>query len=435
MKKILSSLVIIFSVGILCACSKKPEPEELINGFEEISTDGYVSFEANINYHVKMEDGTKTGSDVESNIEFSDQIAHFEDCTMKVEVSGLKLELELNYWIDEDVRYLRAQMADNDSGWIIMDMENDDIEQLKEALFGLSSDLLDDIVLKETEKNENYIVTGTIAGKDFYDLYGENFVNSNTIQSMTGISEDAFKDLVLDAVLEFDYETNQIISMSFVVNEEASELPEDMKEIEYELSIVFHEIDPENDEELEIPEDVIEEAVPESENNSIFSFNDPEVSEETPANSIGNSDFVVPENIIEMVQSNLLNYDPNFDITLSDETDAEALMAIYETSGYAYSLTVMYCDSQESAVRYYEEAYDVTEEYSGNFSDLITNTSTGATGIINTVFVSEENHFATLVSQLQELMILCVVEDKNGNAGAEDMMNEINAMMAISGLD
>ena len=435
MRKIISLFTIILSAGILCACSKKPEPEELINGFSEISKDGYVSFEANINYHVKMEDGTKTGSDVESNVELSDQIAHFEDCTMKVEVSGLKLELELNYWIDEDVRYLRAQMADNDSGWIIMDMENDDIEQLKEALFGLSSDLLDDIVLKETEKNENYIVTGTIAGKEFYDLYGENFVNSNTIQNMTGISEDAFKDLVLDAELEFDYETNQIVCMSFVVNEEASELPEDMKEIEYELSIIFHEIDPENNGELEIPEDVIDEAVPESENNSIFSFNDPEVSEETPANSIGNSDFVVPENIIEMVQSNLLNYDPNFDITLSDETDAEALMAIYETSGYAYSLTVMYCDSQESAVRYYEEAYDVTEEYSGNFSDLITNTSTGATGIINTVFVSEEKNFATLVSQLQELMILCVVEDKNGNAGAEDMMNEINAMMAISGLD
>ncbi|MGN0326885.1 MAG: hypothetical protein ACI4DW_11270 [Lachnospiraceae bacterium] len=428
MRKIISSLVIILSVGILCACSKKPEPEELINSFKEISTDGYVSFAADINYHVKMEDGTKTGSDVESNIEFSDQIAHFEDCTMKVEMSGVKVELKFNYWIDEDVRYLRAQMADNDSGWIIMDMENDDIVQLKEVLFDFSSDLFDDLALKETEKNENYIVTGTIAGKDFYDLYGENFVNSNTVQNITGISEDVFEDLVLDAELEFDYETNQIVSMSFVVNEEESELPNDIEEIEYELSIVFHKIDPENDEELEIPEDVIDEAVPESENNSIFSFNDPGVSEET-------SEFVMPDNIIEMVQSNLLNYDPNFDITLSDETDAEVLTGIYETSGYIYSLTVMYCDSEESAIRYYDEAYDVMEEYSGNYNDTIINTSNGTTGIINTVFVSEEADFATLVSQLQELMILCVVEDKNGNAGAEDMMYEINAMMAISGLD
>lgn len=428
MRKIISIFAIILSAGILCACSKKPEPEELINGFKEISTDGYVSFEANINYHVKMEDGTKTGSDVGAMIELSDQIAHFEDCTLKVETSGVKVELELNYWIDEDVRYLRAQMADNDSGWVIMDMENDDIVQLRETLFDFSSDLFDDLALKETLKNENYIVTGTIAGKEFYDIYGENFVNSNTVQNISGISEDVFEDLVLDAELEFDYETNQIASMSFAVNEEASELPEDIEEIEYELSIVFHEIDPGNDEELEIPEDVIEEAVPESENNSIFSFNDPGVSEET-------SEFVMPDNIIEMVQSNLLNYDPDFDITLSNETDAEVLTGIYETSGYIYNLTVMYCDSEESAIRYYDESYEVMEEYTGSFSDTIINTSNGVTGIINTVFVSEEGDFATLVSQLQELMFFCVVQDKNGNAGAQNMVDEINIMMSISGLD
>lgn len=320
-------LATVMVLGSITGCgAEKVTAEGLLSnafGSEEVA-----SLDANVVFDLDMDVDASSIMDSDSDTDTTMNLAVSLDCDVQstkdvahtdgkatVTVFGTKTKVDIESYTDIKNETAYTYNKDSDS-WVKSDLDSSSFgfNNLSDKL---SADLFDNLTLAERKsKNDDYVVTGTIAYKNIKDFVGEELEN---LSESTGTDKLSF-----DVIMNFDKDSKLVKSMTYSVDIKAFD-SDDYTINKFEITTTVNSINKNND--LSIPKDVEKNAV---EKDSSFGRveNDldtdlgvdtsDETTSEATSESISDSDKTLAQMYLEKdyvyqddLEGVLVNYYPN----------------------------------------------------------------------------------------------------------------------------
>lgn len=316
-------LATVMVLGSITGCgAEKVTAEGLLSnafGSEEVA-----SLDANVVFDLDMDVDASSIMDSDSDTDTTMNLAVSLDCDVQstkdvahtdgkatVTVFGTKTKVDIESYTDIKNETAYTYNKDSDS-WVKSDLDSSSFgfNNLSDKL---SADLFDNLTLAERKsKNDDYVVTGTIAYKNIKDFVGEELEN---LSESTGLDKLSF-----DVIMNFDKDSKLVKSMTYSVDIKAFD-SDDYTINKFEITTTVNSINKNND--LSIPKDVEKNAVEKDSSfgrveNDLDTDLGVDTSDETTSESISDSDKTLAQMYLEKdyvyqddLEGVLVNYYPN----------------------------------------------------------------------------------------------------------------------------
>lgn len=259
-------LATIMVIGSLTGCvAEKVTAESLLSnafGSEEVA-----SLNANVVFDLDMNVNASSLMDSDSDTDTTMNLAVSLDCDVKstkdvahtdgkatVAVFGTKTKVDIESYTDIKNKTAYTYNKDSDS-WVKSDLDSSSFgfNNLSDKL---SADLFDNLTLAERKsKDDDYVVTGTIAYKNIKNFVGEKLEN---LSESTGTDDLDLDKLSFDVIMNFDKDSKLVKSMTYSVDTKAFD-SDDYTINKFEITTTVNSVNKNND--LSIPKDVEKNAV------------------------------------------------------------------------------------------------------------------------------------------------------------------------------
>lgn len=259
-------LATVMMLGSLTGCgAERVTAESLLSnafGSEEIA-----SLDANVVFDLDMDVDASSLMDSDSDTDTTMNFAVSLDCDVQstkdvahtdgkatVAVFGTKTKVDIESYTDIKNETAYTYNKDSDS-WVKSDLDSSSFgfNNLSDKL---SADLFDNLTLAERKsKDDDYVVTGTIAYKNIKDFVGEELEN---LSESTGTDDLDLDKLSFDVTMNFDKDSRLVKSMTYSVDTKAFD-SDDYIINKFEITTTINSINKNND--LSIPKDVEKNAV------------------------------------------------------------------------------------------------------------------------------------------------------------------------------
>lgn len=325
-------LATIMVLGSLTGCgAEKVTAESLLSnafGTKEVaSLDANVAFDLDMNVDASNLMGSNSDTDttmnfavsLDCNVQSTKDVAHT-DGKATVAVFGTKTKVDIESYTDIKNKTAYTYNKDSDS-WVKSDLDSSSFgfNNLSDKL---SADLFDNLTLAERKsKDDDYVVTGTIAYKNIKDFVGEELEN---LSENTGTDDLDLDKLSFDVTMNFDKDSKLVKSMTYYVDTKAFD-SDDYTINKFEITTTVNSVNKNN--ELSIPKDVEKNAVEKDssfggvENDLDTNFGvdtSDETTSETTSESTSDSDKTLAQMYLEKdyvyqddLEGVLVNYYPN----------------------------------------------------------------------------------------------------------------------------
>jgi hypothetical protein len=259
-------LATVVMLGSLTGCgAEKVTAESLLSnafGSEEVA-----SLDANVVFDLDMDVDASSLMDSDSDTDTTMNFAVSLDCDVQstkdvahtdgkatVAVFGTKTKVDIESYTDIKNETAYTYNKDSDS-WVKSDLDSSSFgfNNLSDKL---SADLFDNLTLAERKsKDDDYVVTGTIAYKNIKDFVGEELEN---LSESTGADDLDLDKLSFDVTMNFDKDSKLVKSMTYSVDTKAFD-SDDYTINKFEITTTVNSVNKNND--LSIPKDVEKNAV------------------------------------------------------------------------------------------------------------------------------------------------------------------------------
>ena len=324
-------LATIMVLGSLTGCgAEKVTAENLLSnafGSDEVaSLDANVVFDLDMDVDASSLIGSDSDTDTTMNLTVSldcdvqstKDVAHT-DGKATVAVFGTKTKVDIESYTDIENETAYTYDKDSDS-WVKSDLDSSSFgfNNLSDKF---SADLFDNLTLAERKsKNDDYVVTGTIAYKSIKDFVGEELEN---LSDSTGTDDLDLDKLSFDVTMNFDKDSKLVKSMTYTVDTKAFNSG-DYTINKFEITTTVNSVNKNND--LSIPKDVEKNAVEkdssfggvEDDLDSKFGVDTSETTTEATSDDTSDSDKTLAQMYLEKdyvyqddLESVLVNYYPN----------------------------------------------------------------------------------------------------------------------------
>ena len=324
-------LATIMVLGSLTGCgAEKVTAENLLSnafGSDEVaSLDANVVFDLDMDVDASSLIGSDSDTDTTMNLTVSldcdvqstKDVAHT-DGKATVAVFGTKTKVDIESYTDIENETAYTYDKDSDS-WVKSDLDSSSFgfNNLSDKF---SADLFDNLTLAERKsKNDDYVVTGTIAYKSIKDFVGEELEN---LSDSTGTDDLDLDKLSFDVTMNFDKDSKLVKSMTYTVDTKAFN-SDDYTINKFEITTTVNSVNKNND--LSIPKDVEKNAVEkdssfggvEDDLDSKFGVDTSETTTEATSDDTSDSDKTLAQMYLEKdyvyqddLESVLVNYYPN----------------------------------------------------------------------------------------------------------------------------
>lgn len=325
-------LATVMMLGSLTGCgAEKVTDESLLSnafGSEEVaSLDANVVFDLDMDVNASSLMGSDSDTDTTMNfavsldcdVQSTKDVAHT-DGKATVAVFGTKTKVDIESYTDIENKTAYTYNKDSDS-WVKSDLDSSSFgfNNLSDKF---SADLFDNLTLAERKsKDDDYVVTGTIAYKNIKDFVGEELEN---LSESTGTDDLDLDKLSFDVTMNFDKDSKLVKSMTYSVDTKAFN-SDDYTINKFEITTTVNSINKNND--LSIPKDVEKNAVEkdssfggvEDDLDSQFGVDtSDETASETTSESTSDSDKTLAQMYLEKdyvyqddLEGVLVNYYPN----------------------------------------------------------------------------------------------------------------------------
>lgn len=259
-------LATIMVLGSLTCCgAEKVTAESLLSnafGTKEVtSLDANVVFDLDMDVDASSLIGSDSDTDTTMNfavsldcdVQSTKDVAHT-DGKATVAVFGTKTKVDIESYTDIENETAYTYDKDSDS-WVKSDLDSSSFgfNNLSDKF---SVDLFDNLTLAERKsKNDDYVVTGTIAYKSIKDFVGEELEN---LSDSTGTDDLDLDKLSFDVTMNFDKDSKLVKSMTYTVDTKAFN-SDDYTINKFEITTTVNSVNKNND--LSIPKDVEKNAV------------------------------------------------------------------------------------------------------------------------------------------------------------------------------
>lgn len=325
-------LVTVMMLGSLTGCgAEKVTAESLLSnafGSEEVaSLDANVVFDLDMDVDASSLMGSDSDTDTTMNfavsldcdVQSTKDVAHTEG-KATVAVFGTKTKVDIESYTDIKNETAYTYNKDSDS-WVKSDLDSSSFG-FNNLFDKLSADLFDNLTLAERKsKDDDYIVTGTIAYKNIKDFVGEELEN---LSESTGTDDLDLDKLSFDVTMNFDKDSKLVKSMTYSVDTKVFD-SDDYTINKFEITTTVNSVNKNND--LSIPKDIEKNAVEKDssfggvENDLDTDFGvdtSDETTSETTSESISDSDKTLAQMYLEKdyvyqddLEGVLVNYYPN----------------------------------------------------------------------------------------------------------------------------
>lgn len=324
-------LATIMVIGSLTGCgAEKVTAENLLSnafGSDEVtSLDANVVFDLDMDVDASSLMGSDSDADTTMNfavnldcdVQSTKNVAHTEG-KATVAVFGTKTKVDIESYTDIENETAYTYDKDSDS-WVKSDLDSSSFgfNNLSDKF---SADLFDNLTLAERKsKNDDYVVTGTIAYKNIKDFVGEELEN---LSDSTGTDDLDLDKLSFDVTMNFDKDSKLVKSMTYTVDTKAFN-SDDYTINKFEITTTVNSVNKNND--LSIPKDVEKNAVEkdssfggvEDDLDSQFGVDTSEDTTEATSEDTSDSDKTLAQMYLEKdyvyqddLESVLVNYYPN----------------------------------------------------------------------------------------------------------------------------
>ena len=259
-------LATIMVIGSLTGCgAEKVTAENLLSnafGSDEVaSLDANVVFDLDMDVDASSLMGSDSDADTTMNfavnldcdVQSTKDVAHTEG-KATVAFFGTKTKVDIESYTDIENETAYTYNKDSDS-WVKSDLDSSSFgfNNLSDKF---SADLFDNLTLAERKsKNDDYVVTGTIAYKSIKDFVGEELEN---LSDSTGTDDLDLDKLSFDVTMNFDKDSKLVKSMTYTVDTKAFN-SDDYTINKFEITTTVNSVNKNND--LSIPKDVEKNAV------------------------------------------------------------------------------------------------------------------------------------------------------------------------------
>lgn len=324
-------LATIMVIGSLTGCgAEKVTAENLLSN--AFGSDEVASLDANVVFDLDMDADASSlmGSDsdadttmnfavnLDCDVQSTKNVAHTEG-KATVAVFGTKTKVDIESYTDIKNKTAYTYNKDSDS-WVKSDLGSSSFgfNNLSDKF---SADLFDNLTLAERKsKNDDYVVTGTIAYKSIKDFVGEELEN---LSDSTGTDDLDLDKLSFDVTMNFDKDSKLVKSMTYTVDTKAFN-SDDYTINKFEITTTVNSVNKNND--LSIPKDVEKNAVEkdssfggvEDDLDSKFGVDTSETTTEATSDDTSDSDKTLAQMYLEKdyvyqddLESVLVNYYPN----------------------------------------------------------------------------------------------------------------------------
>lgn len=259
-------LATIMVIGCLTGCgAEKVTAENLLSN--AFGSDEVASLDANVVFDLDMDVDASSlmssDSDADTTMNFAvnldcdvqstKDVAHTEG-KATVAFFGTKTKVDIESYTDIENETAYTYDKDSDS-WVKSDLDSSSFgfNNLSDKF---SADLFDNLTLAERKsKNDDYVVTGTIAYKSIKDFVGEELEN---LSNSTGTDDLDLDKLSFDVTMNFDKDSKLVKSMTYTVDTKAFN-SDDYTINKFEITTTVNSVNKNND--LSIPKDVEKNAV------------------------------------------------------------------------------------------------------------------------------------------------------------------------------
>lgn len=259
-------LVTVMMLGSITGCgTEKITAESLLSnafGLEEVaSLDANVVFDLDMDADASSLMGSDSDTDTTMNLAVSldcdvqstKDVAHTEG-KATVAVFGTKTKVDIESYTDIKNETAYTYNKDSDS-WVKSDLDSSSFE-FNNLSDKLSADLFDNLTLAERKsKDDDYVVTGTIAYKNIKDFVGEELEN---LSENTGTDDLDLDKLSFDVTMNFDKDSKLVKSMIYSIDTRAFD-SDDYTINKFEITTTINSVNKNDD--LSIPKDVEKNAV------------------------------------------------------------------------------------------------------------------------------------------------------------------------------
>lgn len=316
-------LATIMGIGSLTGCgAEKVTAENLLSnafGSDEVaSLDANVVFDLDMDVDASSLMGSDSDADTTMNfavnldcdVQSTKNVAYTEGKATVV-FFGTKTKVDIESYTDIENETAYTYDKDSDS-WVKSDLDS--------SSFGFNN-LFDNLTLAERKsKNDDYVVTGTIAYKNIKDFVGEELEN---LSESTGTDDLDLDKLSFDVTMNFDKDSKLVKSMTYTVDTKAFN-SDDYTINKFEITTTVNSVNKNND--LSIPKDVEKNAVEkdssfggvEDDLDSQFGVDTSETTTEATSDDTSDSDKTLAQMYLEKdyvyqddLESVLVNYYPN----------------------------------------------------------------------------------------------------------------------------
>ena len=335
-------LATIMVLGSLTGCgAEKVTAENLLSnafGLDEVaSLDANVVFDLDMDVDASSLIGSDSDTDTTMNLAVSldcdvqstKDVAHT-DGKATVAFFGTKTKVDIESYTDIENETAYTYDKDSDS-WVKSDLDSSSFgfNNLSDKF---SADLFDNLTLAERKsKNDDYVVTGTIAYKSIKDFVGEELEN---LSDSTGTDDLDLDKLSFDVTMNFDKDSKLVKSMTYTVDTKAFN-SDDYTINKFEITTTVNSVNKNND--LSIPKDVEKNAVEkdssfgvEDDLDNQFGVDTSETTTEATSDDISDSNKTLAQMYLEKdyvyqddIESVLVNYYPNI-----KNLDSDAMISL-----------------------------------------------------------------------------------------------------------
>lgn len=324
-------LATIMVIGSLAGCgAEKVTAENLLSnafGSDEVtSLDANVVFDLDMDVDASSLMGSDSDADTTMNfavnldcdVQSTKDVAHTEG-KATVAFFGIKTKVDIESYTDIENETAYTYDKDSDS-WVKSDLDSSSFgfNNLSDKF---SADLFDNLTLAERKsKNDDYVVTGTIAYKNIKDFVSEELEN---LSESTGTDDLDLDKLSFDVTMNFDKDSKLVKSMTYFVDTKAFD-SDDYTINKFEITTTVNSVNKNND--LSTPKDVEKNAVEkdssfggvEDDLDSQFGVDTSETTTEATSDDTSDSDKTLAQMYLEKdyvyqddLESVLVNYYPN----------------------------------------------------------------------------------------------------------------------------
>lgn len=336
-------LATIMVIGSLTGCgAEKVTAENLLSnafGSDEVeSLDANVVFDLDMDVDASSLIGSDSDTDTTMNfavnldcdVQPTKDVAHTEG-KATVAFFGTKTKVDIESYTDIENETAYTYDKDSDS-WVKSDLDSSSFgfNNLSDKF---SADLFDNLTLAERKsKNDDYVVTGTIAYKSIKDFVGEELEN---LSDSTGTDDLDLDKLSFDVTMNFDKDSKLVKSMTYTVDTKAFN-SDDYTINKFEITTTVNSVNKNND--LSIPKDVEKNAVEkdssfggvEDDLDSQFGVDTSETTTEATSEDTSDSNKTLAQMYLEKdyvyqddIESVLVNYYPNI-----KNLDSDAMISL-----------------------------------------------------------------------------------------------------------